>query len=407
MFVGPIAVPHVIAPASCRTFQWLLCAAAAVNAPAANLGPADVVTAQLSALKVSDASAYFKFASPSHRREFGTRKNMEAMVRTTPEFSMLLGCSRFAILSALSTGPDRWTCRIAVVPSEASLSCLDRAATVVTGEIVRVTEDEAYLERQFDTIEYQWTELMRLMAGQPFEVLCIARENCGASIVGLPSPDGSQDGVWYFPASVLTRDAASADDSSNDSSDDSSDDRTANGAASGADEGADDGADGRTVEFRLELSRRRRTPPLHELGTVVFHTKYGYRGVVVGYDEQCEQPDEWIEWNGVDQLPGGRQQYFYHVLVDGRDRPGNQATYVAEENLRTPDMRFTSERVLHPMVQTLLVPSTFDGDAHTYQPRPELRELYPCGVQGCWMVDSWTVDSLLPDDAQAQPLDDR
>ena len=27
-------------------------------------------------------------------------------------------------------------------------------------------------------------------------------------------------------------------------------------------------------------------------------------------------------------------QPFYHVLVDCRDRPGDQSTYVAEENIR-------------------------------------------------------------------------
>ena len=36
--------------------------------------------------------------------------------------------------------------------------------------------------------------------------MCHARENHGTNIVGLPSPDGSQDGVWYFPVTVLERD---------------------------------------------------------------------------------------------------------------------------------------------------------------------------------------------------------
>ncbi len=32
----------------------------------------------------------------------------------------------------------------------------------------------------------------------------------------------------------------------------------------------------------------------------------------------------------VDMLPGGREQPFYSVLVDVRDRPGAQTTYVAQ-----------------------------------------------------------------------------
>ena len=39
------------------------------------------------------------------------------------------------------------------------------------------------------------------MAGTELEVLCDSRPNRGTNIVGLPSPDGSQGGVWYFPVS--------------------------------------------------------------------------------------------------------------------------------------------------------------------------------------------------------------
>ena len=35
----------------------------------------------------------------------------------------------------------------------------------------------------------------------------------------------------------------------------------------------------------------------------------------------------------VDMLPGGREQAFHYVLVDTRDRPGAQTTYVAQVGL--------------------------------------------------------------------------
>ena len=73
---------------------------------------------------------------------------------------------------------------------------------------MRLTSDVVHLAREFDTIGYQWSELMSTMTGNEYEVLCLARENRDTTIVGLPSPDGSQGGVWYFPTTVLERDGA-------------------------------------------------------------------------------------------------------------------------------------------------------------------------------------------------------
>lgn len=73
----------------------------------------------------------------------------------------------------------------------------------------------------------------------------------------------------------------------------------------------------------------------------------------------------------VDWLPGGRSQPFYHVLVDVRDRPGGQTTYVAQENaqpLRVP------REVAHPLTDRLF--AAFDP-ASGYLAGPELKAAYP------------------------------
>lgn len=49
-----------------------------------------------------------------------------------------------------------------------------------------------------------------------------------------------------------------------------------------------------------------------------------------GHDPRCQADPAWIEQMRVDMLPGGREQPFYSVLVDTRDRPGAQTTYVAQ-----------------------------------------------------------------------------
>ncbi|PRW50954.1 F-box only 21-like [Chlorella sorokiniana] len=83
--------------------------------------------------------------------------------------------------------------------------------------------------------------------------------------------------------------------------------------------------------------RRRQGPDaervLFRAGQVMRHKRYHYRGVIVGWDTECRASEEWMQQMGVDRLPGGRAQPFYHVLPDPEDRPGQAATYVAQENI--------------------------------------------------------------------------
>jgi hemimethylated DNA binding protein len=69
------------------------------------------------------------------------------------------------------------------------------------------------------------------------------------------------------------------------------------------------------------------------VGQVVRHRKYNYRGVVVGFDAQCQAPDTWRKRMGVDKLKRRHRQPFYHLLVDRRDDPRRYRTYCAEENI--------------------------------------------------------------------------
>jgi hemimethylated DNA binding protein len=69
------------------------------------------------------------------------------------------------------------------------------------------------------------------------------------------------------------------------------------------------------------------------VGEIVQHRQRRYEGVVVGWTPSCAETEDWVAQNGVDTLPRGTRQPFYYVLVDMRDRPEPQVTYVAEENL--------------------------------------------------------------------------
>jgi F-box protein 21 len=52
----------------------------------------------------------------------------------------------------------------------------------------------------------------------------------------------------------------------------------------------------------------------YRVGDVFKHRRYGYEGVVVGWDTCCDAGETWINQMGVDRMDGGRSQSFYHVL---------------------------------------------------------------------------------------------
>ena len=77
-----------------------------------------------------------------------------------------------------------------------------------------------------------------------------------------------------------------------------------------------------------------------ETGQCVSHIRYGYRGIIVEVDRECEATDDWYYGN---QTQPNRHQPWYHVLVHGSD----QVTYVAESNLVKDD---SDEKLTHSLL---------------------------------------------------------
>ena len=80
-----------------------------------------------------------------------------------------------------------------------------------------------------------------------------------------------------------------------------------------------------------------------EVGCIVQHQLYGYRGVVVAMDPHCTAGDTWYYAN---QTQPAKEQPWYHVLVHDS---GGLSTYVAQENL-LPDE--SGESVNHPRIDS-------------------------------------------------------
>ena len=69
------------------------------------------------------------------------------------------------------------------------------------------------------------------------------------------------------------------------------------------------------------------TPIAYEIGTLVKHKLYGYRGVIVSYDSCCEACDKWYFGN---KTQPDRNQPWYNVLMHDS---GGLSCYVAQSNL--------------------------------------------------------------------------
>ena len=138
-----------------------------------------------------------------------------------------------------------------------------------------------------------------------------------------------------------------------------------------------------SVEYSWSLTQQDDSEIALDLGQCIKHKKNNYHGIVVGYDRECTQTEEWCKKNGVDALARGRAQPFYNVLVDRKDRPGATMTYVAQENLDRSPARI----IEHPFFTTASFTGEVDAAAGVWKPTPMLREQYPRGLDGCWLVD--------------------
>lgn len=117
-----------------------------------------------------------------------------------------------------------------------------------------------------------------------------------------------------------------------------------------------------------------RTPrPKHikfYVGQVIRHKLWNYRGVIIGWDETMTASEQWRQTNHQDKKHR-HEMPNYAILVDARDRTGNQITYVPEENLEI----ITSTKIVHQILEEYF--NEFDGSR--YLPRPWLKKVYPHG----------------------------
>jgi heat shock protein HspQ len=79
----------------------------------------------------------------------------------------------------------------------------------------------------------------------------------------------------------------------------------------------------------------------YDLGLVVTHQNYGYRGVIVAVDPICMAGDTWYKSN---KTQPNRDQPWYHVLVHDS---GGLSTYAAHSSLKQDT---SGQPINHPRI---------------------------------------------------------
>jgi len=80
------------------------------------------------------------------------------------------------------------------------------------------------------------------------------------------------------------------------------------------------------------------------VGQIVRHLRFGYRGVIFDIDPVFTESDDWYEAMALSRPPKDRP--WYRVLVDGE----RHTTYVAERHLVDDD---ETAEISHPMIDEL------------------------------------------------------
>ena len=92
------------------------------------------------------------------------------------------------------------------------------------------------------------------------------------------------------------------------------------------------------------------------IGELVHHKLFGYRGVVVDVDDSYQGTDKWYEELADSRPP--KDAPWYHVLVDEADHN----TYVAECNLEHDLLKDT---INHPLVNMIF--NKFENGAYVME----------------------------------------
>ena len=84
----------------------------------------------------------------------------------------------------------------------------------------------------------------------------------------------------------------------------------------------------------------------YNIGDVIYHNQYDFRGVIMDVDANFEGDDEWYDEDAEFKAP--KDAPWYHVLVDEE----STMAYVAEQSITTDS---STDEVIHPMINDIFI----------------------------------------------------
>ncbi|NWI91162.1 FBX21 protein, partial [Pitta sordida] len=105
------------------------------------------------------------------------------------------------------------------------------------------------------------------------------------------------------------------------------------------------------------------------VGQVVIHKRFGYSGVIVGWDVKANTPEEWLQLKYPPMKQHLKDTPHYRILINKANGFGKSTAYVSEEEITV----IMGLEVHHPDMETYF--SGYDGSKYIMQ--PWLKKLYP------------------------------
>ncbi|KAF1668659.1 F-box only protein 21, partial [Aptenodytes patagonicus] len=106
------------------------------------------------------------------------------------------------------------------------------------------------------------------------------------------------------------------------------------------------------------------------VGQVIGHKRFGYSGVIVGWDVKAKAPEEWLQHKYPPAKQGLKDTPHYRILINKANGYGKSTAYVPEEEIT---IIMGVEVVHHPDMKAYF--SGYDGSKYIMQ--PWLKKIYP------------------------------
>ncbi|XP_053879863.1 F-box only protein 21-like isoform X4 [Malaclemys terrapin pileata] len=110
------------------------------------------------------------------------------------------------------------------------------------------------------------------------------------------------------------------------------------------------------------------------VGQVIIHRRFGYSGVIVGWDVKARAPEEWLQHKYPPEKQGLRDTPHYRILINQANSFSKSTAYIPEEDITIiMGLEVVSFFIHNPDLTTYF--SRYDGSKYIMQ--PWLRKIYP------------------------------